>query len=363
LKPTDENIREIFSQKLSGLESPVSPHLWNGIESQLPQPMAAGTAAGAKTLLGKLLWTAAIAVVTAGTILYYTSQEDKKEVLPSENKNKEVTTPQNPLISSGYTQTEPTPTSNSVSEIEPETLKTTGLSIIDPIENPTSQYSSSTNGSSAETQLSEAPVNNIAAETPPVDGASKGTSADNNSGSLPAQQEKITSEFSSIKVPNVSMRYFFIPVCDKCGKKIWNMGDGSDEIESDSPAYTYDQEGEYAVELTILDNEGKILASTTNKIQVFKPGEIVLPNIFTPNGSGGNDYFDYKAKSFNVQFELIQIWDSNSQLVFENNGTQLWDGADKSGNPCADGLYRVHIVGSDKLGQKLEKNATLTIRR
>jgi hypothetical protein len=361
LKPTDENIREIFSQKLSGLESPVSPHLWNGIESQLPQPMAAGTAAGAKTLLGKLLWTAAIAVVTAGTILYYVSQQDKKEVLPAENK--EVAPTQNPLINSGSAKTELTPTSNTASDTRSENLKTPDLVVSAPIENPASPYSSSTTGNSIERKISEAPTYNKVPETSEIAGISKVDSGDSNVDSTPVQREKITSEFSSIKVPNVSMRYFFIPVCDKCGKKIWNMGDGSEEIESDSPAYTYDQEGEYDVELSILDNDGKTLASTTNKIQVFKPGEIVLPNIFTPNGSGGNDYFDYKVRSFNIQFELIQIWDSNSQLVFENNGTQLWDGTDKSGNPCADGLYRVHIVGSDKYGQKLEKNATLTIRR
>jgi hypothetical protein len=362
LKPTDENIREIFSQKLSGLESPVSPHLWNGIESQLPQPMAAGTAAGAKTLLGKLLWTAAIAVVTAGTILYYNYQEDKKEIQPSENK--EIATPQNSTINSNLPQAE--------SLVQPSTPSTGNTAVLEVYKAPntaavaTFHYETdpfpSDGYSNTPENVSTDDKNEIEKKASTDITSSEGNSS---SGGKMAEssQETITPEFSSIRVPNVPRRYFFIPVCDKCGKKIWSMGDGSDEIESDSPAYTYDQEGEYTVELSIIDNEGKTLASASNKIQVYNPGEIVLPNIFTPNGGGGNDYFDYKIKSSNVQFELIQIWDSNSQLVFENNGTLLWDGADKFGNPCKEGLYRVRIIGSDRYGQKLEKNSTLTIRR
>ncbi len=327
--------------------------------------MAAGTAAGAKTLLGKLLWTAAIAVVTAGTIIYYASQEDKKEILPSENK--EVSTLQNSAVSSNTPESEtntPTiaPAEAAVVQQEiPRRSNTTVVQIVDIDTDPFPEGES-------DYDLSEVPPSsasdnrNDSFESPQATSGSENNN-ETNAGTTASDSEKVTSEFSSIKVPNVERRFFFIPVCNKCGKKIWNMGDGSEEIESDSPAHTYNEEGEYTVELRILDNQGKTVASSTNKIQVYKPGEIVLPNIFTPNGTGGNDYFDYKAKSSNVQFELIQIWDSNSQLVFENNGSQLWDGTNKSGNPCPDGLYRVHVVGSDKYGQKLEKNATLTIRR
>ncbi|MDP1622620.1 MAG: gliding motility-associated C-terminal domain-containing protein [Bacteroidales bacterium] len=69
--------------------------------------------------------------------------------------------------------------------------------------------------------------------------------------------------------------------------------------------------------------------------------QYTLPNIFTPNGDGKNDYFvpfpDYTSVS-EVKMKIFDRW---GRLVFETNDPAIqWEGKDKTTNqPCSDGAY------------------------
>jgi gliding motility-associated-like protein len=69
--------------------------------------------------------------------------------------------------------------------------------------------------------------------------------------------------------------------------------------------------------------------------------QYTLPNIFTPNGDGKNDYFVPFPGYTSVSEINIKIFDRWGKLVFEtqNPGIQ-WDGTNKLTNqPCSDGTY------------------------
>jgi gliding motility-associated-like protein len=64
-----------------------------------------------------------------------------------------------------------------------------------------------------------------------------------------------------------------------------------------------------------------------------------LPNAFTPNGDGQNDFFIPYPYRFveSVDFKVFNRWGA---LVFETNNPDLdWDGTNLSGEPLSDGVY------------------------
>ncbi len=66
-----------------------------------------------------------------------------------------------------------------------------------------------------------------------------------------------------------------------------------------------------------------------------------LPNLFTPNGDGTNDYFVPFPGYTSVSAISIKIFDRWGRLVFETQNIEIqWDGKDKTTNqPCSDGTY------------------------
>ena len=67
----------------------------------------------------------------------------------------------------------------------------------------------------------------------------------------------------------------------------------------------------------------------------------VLPNSFSPNGDGHNDYFTpFKPYRFVPKIEM-KIYNRWGELVFETTDPEIhWDGKDqKTGKECVDGVY------------------------
>lgn len=103
----------------------------------------------------------------------------------------------------------------------------------------------------------------------------------------------------------------------------WDFGDGSESFE-EHPKHTYEAEGEYEVVLTVTDEFG-CSEEVRKKIIVFDYF-LVVPNIFTPNGDGINDYFFPRF----VGIESLEFWVLNKwgETIFhtEELNSQGWDG-------------------------------------
>jgi gliding motility-associated-like protein len=112
---------------------------------------------------------------------------------------------------------------------------------------------------------------------------------------------------------------------------LWNTG----EI---TPSITVNKTGTYAV--TVTEN----LCTATDTAVVF-PGdcELFIPNAFSPNKDGINDYFGV-INSVYVQEFAIKIFNRYGQVVFSaNNITDKWDGTYK-GKVVSGGAYTWSIV-------------------
>lgn len=96
--------------------------------------------------------------------------------------------------------------------------------------------------------------------------------------------------------------------------------------------------GFYSV--TVSDEYGCEVQDT---ITLIEPGEIVLPNGFTPNGDGFNDFYVIKGIQ-GYPDNQINIFNRWGNLVYSANGyTNNWDGTSNNGNVLPDGTYFIVV--------------------
>ena len=117
---------------------------------------------------------------------------------------------------------------------------------------------------------------------------------------------------------------------------LWSFGDGdySDEFE---PYYSYYQAGDYRVELSIVD-EGGCTDSYSLFITVEDP-DILIPNVFTPNGDGANDA--YRVRYTGLQPFTLTIVDRWGRLMYQSDQPNEpgWNGVAPGGSEATEGTY------------------------
>ena len=108
----------------------------------------------------------------------------------------------------------------------------------------------------------------------------------------------------------------------------WEFGDDSLSYLADPYSHTYYIPGTYTLSLYI-ESDQFCSDSTSLKITV-EPSSLNIPNVFTPDGDGINDFFYVDNKSLRSIY--VQVFSRNGQrvYVFEGQGDELkdWNGWD-----------------------------------
>lgn len=140
----------------------------------------------------------------------------------------------------------------------------------------------------------------------------------------------------------------------------WDFGDGSTEIGA-VVEHVFREPNTYTVSVQV-ESEGQKAQAT--KLITVNPRCIIqtIPNIFTPNGDGENDFFFVKGE--NIKSYFIQIFDLNGKVVFQADYIDAkWDGNDAAGNPLLVGqyLYFIKAIGNDQTD--LSTTGSIVLRR
>ena len=127
------------------------------------------------------------------------------------------------------------------------------------------------------------------------------------------------------------------------------------------------QQGPIGVEFTG-DNNCTATAEIDLKVTGLD-AQYFVPNVFSPNGDGINDYFTlFTGRGGVDQIELLEIYDRWGNLLFEQRGitpsveSQGWDGWYR-GRPMSTGVYVYRIIYRYCDGSTYRLNGSVTIVR
>jgi len=116
----------------------------------------------------------------------------------------------------------------------------------------------------------------------------------------------------------------------------WSFGDGDSSLIPD-PSHTYEQPGDYNVTLIVTNIYGCI-DSITYRVIVKEDISVFIPNCFTPNSDGRNEFFTPMGSSLeNFDFWIFNRW---GEEIFHGNETSPWLGySQKTGKPAPEDVY------------------------
>lgn len=146
----------------------------------------------------------------------------------------------------------------------------------------------------------------------------------------------------------------------------WTPSIGLSATDIANPVANYistPSEGYFIYKVKIA-NETGCVDSANVRVSIFSTGpEIYVPNAFTPNGDGNNDFFRLRAPGIS-RVNVFRVYNRWGQLVFDSPATHSfgWDGT-YNGKPLASGTFAWVVQAIDYTGKTHLKRGTVTLVR
>ena len=297
-----DNIQELLQEKLQSHEVTPPDAVWQNVSSSLSNVAAtSGAAAGTSTLLK--IAAAVVGVSGLGIATYFMVQDD----IPTEEKTSSIQIEEE--IESQETKTsEP---ENKVIEIE---------------EN----------------------ENRSVIETPDFD-----------------QPESIVEEIA-VEEESIALQENELELTENPTEVIPTNTEQVDVKEEvvENPSPSTQIEEPVSVVSESSDEEIQETPEVENQEEIFSEleEEVTLPNIFTPNNDGANDFFEITIGE-KQDFQIVVINHMN-KVVFQSNSVDFrWDGMLPSGDPAPSGNYVYFISAKTMSGKDFVKSSKLRIQR
>jgi len=117
----------------------------------------------------------------------------------------------------------------------------------------------------------------------------------------------------------------------------WDFGD-NDFSSQENPAHEYNYPGLYEAKLFAYTIDGCVDSVS----QIVKYKEVIqfyIPNAFTPNYDGTNDFFELFSEGTIDEFSIIIFDRWGGELFYSNDIENAWDGRAKNGGEAQVGVY------------------------
>ena len=155
---------------------------------------------------------------------------------------------------------------------------------------------------------------------------------------FPAANFVSSPEVASIFTPQIN----FVDQSSNATKWEWNFGDNSDYSLNQNPLHTYNDTGTYSIRL-VTTSENGCVDTTYGKISIKGEFAIYIPNAFTPNGDGVNDFFSPLGIGVK-DFEMF-IYDRWGSKIFGTEDIlKGWNGRTMDGDILCQMDVYVYII-------------------
>ena len=113
-----------------------------------------------------------------------------------------------------------------------------------------------------------------------------------------------------------------------------------------------------------VQNDSGCVVSDTVTVYVIPQYDIFIPNVFTPQNNGANQFFRIYGNTSELEFLQIKLFNRIGEKVFESNNANFsWDGTYKGTLlPAGVYVYEVKLVFIDGHTEKLRTGALTLLR-
>ena len=169
---------------------------------------------------------------------------------------------------------------------------------------------------------------------------------------------KPLAEFSVSPI-TVSMADPVIQVSNQSNKDYlltWNFGDGSPSLFNDfEPSYTFKAPGDYCVVL-IAENDQGCVDSAEVCVLVKPEMTMFMPDAFTPNGDGLNDFFEPIGQAYaQIEMTIYSRW-GDKVFYFKGDNNVRWSG---QGFPDGVYVYDIRVWDTEFLSKRIQGSVSL----
>ncbi|MBI4946365.1 MAG: gliding motility-associated C-terminal domain-containing protein [Bacteroidetes bacterium] len=363
----NDNVEQLFKEKFEHFEADVNPRVWSHVQHGINAAPAGGVvSSAAKFTIGKIIVGTAFVAAIAGSIWYFTSSDDNKNIsLSSDKKNQtEIVLKDKTENTILGTTEEDVPTlkgeetasqkplkelSNSHLGVGSEqgaiTNKTQSLTVSDDANNEkSSDVFSRDNPSSAsqnaDKKTPEGPTSNKDQKSQPKP-QNNNPSADNTD----AEPMPLAAIIANAEAGTAPLTVSFSNQ-GITSSLSWDFGDGTASTEN-TPSHTFVKPGSYIVKLFAKNSAGNASDKITIEVKSILD-MIYIPNFFTPNGDGIFDFFSFDTKNLSsIDVTIFDIHGSPAYSWTTLDGK--WDGKMKNGTDAAKAvyLYTIQATGTD----------------
>ena len=146
----------------------------------------------------------------------------------------------------------------------------------------------------------------------------------------------------------------------------WHITNTSADINvtryEENTTYTFTAAGKNQITLNVV-LDGEIIETKSINITI-SDSHLEMPNAFSPNGDGINDYFQAKTNSKSIIEFHAYIFNRHGQKLYDwtdwQNERSGWDGT-HHGHPVKDGVYFVYVkaLGADGTEYNIRRDVNL----
>ncbi len=147
----------------------------------------------------------------------------------------------------------------------------------------------------------------------------------------------------------------------------WNFGDSAKFSNINPASHDYSKTGRFIITLGFTDQNG--CDTTITDSILVKLVDLVIPNVFTPNGDGFNDTFQMKEKAASgfKTIDLLEVYLSDALVVFDRWGRKVYEknnyrSGDWNGDHLSDGVYYYLFKGHGPYNDEVYKGAVTILR-
>jgi gliding motility-associated-like protein len=139
----------------------------------------------------------------------------------------------------------------------------------------------------------------------------------------------------------------------------WDFGDGSGVVDQ-NPSHYFNEVGDFPVTLTVLNING-CPDKITRPVMV---NPFYIPNAFTPNDDGINDFFFNAGYDLDVLTFEMSIFNRWGQTVYQTDSwLKFWDGKTDDGALAPEGVYSYAIKVKTRGGKEHVFHGVTTLVR